>query len=138
MSTNNTRHSEITVSQFTRQVRIEDAHGNAYIQTITDRNAARTEARRLAAERNNLRGEYVRTMSQFVVLAPSEQADTGFYGRVYGYTGTLGVTNDDGWCWLTFPEWKEVIRSTQRDFAADDQRLAVEEFRAKAVASARR
>jgi len=63
-------------------------------------------------------------MSRCVVLTPAEQAETGFYGRIHGVDGDLGITNEDGWTWLTFPEWKEVIRATRSQFAAEDAVLA--------------
>jgi hypothetical protein len=137
MSTNNTR-QEANMSQFSRQVAIRDVHGNTIVQTVVDRNAAHTEARRLSAERTKLRSEYLATMTQFVVLAPNEQAELGYYGRVYGYQGDLGTTDKSGWCWLTFPEWREVVKATRRDFAADDANLAVKQTEAKRAAFARR
>ena len=123
MSTNNSN-PEVQMSNFTRTVTIQDVHGNSFTQTVTDRNAAHTEQRRLASERSNLRGEFVRTMSRCVVLTPAEQAETGFYGRIHGVDGDLGITSEDGWCWLTFPEWKEVIKATRSQFAAEDAQLA--------------
>ena len=122
------------MSQFTRTVTIRDVHGNSFTQTVTDRNAAHSEARRLQSARNNLRSEYVRTMANAVVLTPDEQSTTGFYGRVFGVEGDLGTTDEAGWTWLTFPEWKEVIKATRSQFAAEDAVLAKEQSSVKAVA----
>ena len=122
------------MSQFTRTVTIRDVHGNSFTQTVTDRNAVHSEQRRLASARNNLRSEYVRTMANAVVLTPQEQSETGYYGRVFGVDGDLGTTDEAGWCWLTFPEWKEVIKATRAMFAAEDAVLAREQNGVKAVA----
>jgi hypothetical protein len=122
------------MSQFTRTVTIRDVNGNSFTQTVTDRNAVHSEQRRLASARNNLRSEYVRTMANAVVLTPQEQSETGYYGRVFGVEGDLGTTDEAGWCWLTFPEWKEVIKATRAMFAADDVRLAKEQSGLKAAA----
>ena len=121
-------------NKFQRTVQIRDIHGNTVTQTVTDRNAAHSEARRLQSARNNLRSEYVRTMANAVVLTPTEQAETGYYGRVFGVDGDLGTTDEAGWTWLTFPEWKEVIKATRQQFAAEDAVLAKEQSSVKAVA----
>lgn len=118
---------------FERTVEIRDIHGNTYTQRVLDRNAAHTETRRLAAERSNLRSEYAATMSQFVVLTPEEQAATGFYGRTFGYQGELGNTEGE-WTWLTFPEWKEVIRAFRSEVAAEDRNLAARQAEARKAA----
>jgi hypothetical protein len=125
-------------SKFERTSTVQDVYGNSYTKVVVDRNAARSEARLLQSKRDNLRNEYVTTMSNAVVLTPAEQAETGFYGRVYGVDGDLGTTDESGWTWLTFPEWKEVIKATRSMFAAEDAVLAKQLEEAKAVAFGRR
>ena len=134
MSNRNHNHFGGQMSKFERTVTIRDASGNSFTQTVVDRNAAHSEARRLQSARNNLRHEFTQVMSNCVVLSPQEQSETGYYGRVFGVEGDLGTTDDSGWCWLTFPEWKEVIKATRQQFAADDARLAKEQSSVKAVA----
>ena len=123
-----------SMSQFQRTVTIRDSHGNSFTQTVVDRNAAHSEARRLQSARNNLRHEFTQVMSNCVVLSPQEQSETGYYGRVFGVEGDLGTTDEAGWTWFTFPEWKEVIKATRAMFAAEDAVLAKEQQGVKAVA----
>ena len=138
----NAKHNENrtggNMNRFERTSTVSDIHGNTYTKTVVDRNAARTEARLLQSKRDNLRSEYVRTMANAVVLTPTEQAETGYYGRVYGVDGNLGTTDESGWTWLTFPEWKEVIKSTRQMFADEDAVLARQQDEAKAAAFGRR
>jgi hypothetical protein len=139
MGTNNTNNPRGHMSKFERTVEIRDIHGNCYTQTVVDRNAAHTEQRRLAAERSNLRGAYTATMSQFVVLTPQEQSESGFYGRAYGVNAEVGHTDETGWTWLSFPEWKQVIKAFRSEVAAEDAALAARQAEArKAAFSSRR
>lgn len=125
------------MNPFLKSVTLRDASGNTWTESIVDRNAAHTAARAAAVERSNLRADYMATMGQFVVLSPKEQGDTGYYGRVCGYTGSLGHTEGD-WTWLVFSEWKEVIASLRSEVKAQDNVLARREAEARRVATGRR
>ena len=138
MNAKQNNHGGIMGSKFERTSTVRDVHGNSYTKVVVDRNAARSEARLLQSKRDNLRSEYVRTMANAVVLTPQEQSETGYYGRVFGVEGDLGTTDEAGWCWLSFPEWREVIKATRAMFAAEDAGLAQQQEEAKAVAFGRR